>query len=134
MSGFVSFFRNFALTWDAGVVFFLFLAMFFVGLSMGRRRLVLILHSAYLSVALTKLLPFMENFTAGMQKMQKLEIEIGIFWGVTILLFALFSGAHLSSALQITKAEEGSFFQLLLLAFGTAPNFGGQWEEFLCLY
>ena len=116
---FLSLFRDFTLTWDLGLVVFLFFVAFFFGLSLGRKKLVLLLLTIYLGIALIRLVPFMENITRAMSDGQKFAFHVGIFGGMIFLLFLFLSGSAIQSALRIPTREEGPWWHVIFLSFGT---------------
>lgn len=120
MPYFASSLDNFTLSWDVGVLVFLFFVAFFYGLSLGRRKLVLFLASLYFGLALIKIAPYIQNFTVKMSDFQKLSVELGLFLGILSMLFYFFSGSVLRSSFRVLKKDESPWWHVLLLSFATA--------------
>ena len=99
--------ENFTLSWDLGIIVFLFIAAFFYGFSAGQRRLSLLLLSIYLSFVLISIAPYLDNYTGEMPEYRKFVIESILFIALVIAVLFIISGSILHSSLSLTKNEEG---------------------------
>jgi len=112
-------FGNFTLSWDLGIIVFLYLAAFFYGLSAGQRRLSLLLLSVYLSFVLISIAPYFDNYISEMPEYQRFVIESILFIALVIGIFFVISGSILYSSLNLPKKEEGQLWHLPLLSIVT---------------
>ncbi len=108
--------ENFTLSWDLGIVVFLFFTVFFYGFSAGSRRLSLLLLSVYLSFILIVIAPYLDNYIGEMPDYRGFVIESILFIALVIVVFFVISGSILHSSLHLPKKEEGQWWHLILLS------------------
>lgn len=103
-------------SWDLFIILFFIVAAFLYGLSLGRDRVIVILISVYMALAVVNSAPFIGNFQADIGLDQFFVFRVSTFVVVFIALFFLMS----RSALLRTVASSdsgGSWWQVLLFSF-----------------
>lgn len=123
MAQLLTLFDNFTLSWDLGVIIFLFFAAFFYGFSVGARRIGSLLVSVYFAYLLITLAPTLEKFLGGMADYQRLIFSLAIFAALVFGLFFLLSGSILRSSLSLPKKEDGQWWHFFALGIVTAGFF-----------
>lgn len=86
-------------TWDLLLISFFIIAAFFYGLSIGRSRLILMLLSTYLTLAIFTVLP-LNALIGGLKNGEIFAVKISIFLGIIFLLFFLLSRSFLQEILE----------------------------------
>lgn len=114
---------NFTLSWDLGIVVFLFFAAFFYGLSVGAKKLGVLLASTYFASVIFALAPYVASFTQDMPDYRKLIFEWSIFGILTFGLFFLLAGSILRSSLALPPKEDSQLWHTFLLSIVTAGFF-----------
>jgi len=114
---------NFVLSWDLGIVAFLFFAAFFYGFSAGSRKLGALLASIYFSFALLNLAPYINPFVSEMPDYRVAIFKIGLFTFLTFSVFSLVAGSLLRSSLGLPKKEDSQLWHFLLLGVASAGLF-----------
>lgn len=117
------FLDNFALTWDLGVIAFLFFAAFFYGFSVGVRKLGSFLLSVYFGNVIFTLFPYLDKFVGVMPDYRKAIVELAVFGILVFGIFFLTVGSVIGSSLGLPKKDESQLWQLLLLGIGSAGFF-----------
>lgn len=103
-------------TWDMFIVLFFIVAAFLYGLSLGRDRVIVILISVYMALAVVNTAPFIGTFKMDLGVDQFFGFRISTFVIVFILLFFLMSRSALLSTVASTDSR-GSWWQVLLFSF-----------------
>jgi hypothetical protein len=107
--------QDLVLTWDIGVILFLFVAIFFYGLNAGRKRLGLFIVSFYGSIAFVHLFPLRlvseraEGISEGIVSLAVLVVSAIVFYFVL-------AGSVIKPALPLPSRGKGHFWQVLLLS------------------
>lgn len=114
MPNIASIFSDFTLAWDIGILIFFWFVAFFYGLSIARRRLILLLISLYFGFALMDLAPYWRDVAKSYS-----FAEPALFAVVVGIIFYLLSGSILTSSFRILKRDESPLWHLLLLSFVT---------------
>ena len=112
--------NSFTLSWDLGVIIFLFIAGFLYGISVGQRRLGLLLLSIYFAYVLVGLAPYLNIVSSRLGDAYGAWSEVGIFFALVLVLFFVLAGSVLRSALGLPKKEDGQWWHLLILSIVTA--------------
>lgn len=77
-------------SWDLFLLAFFVIGVLLYGLSLGRDRILVIMISIYMGLAIVTNAPYLERFTASVS-VNALALHIGTFLGVFVLLFFLLS-------------------------------------------
>lgn len=103
-------------TWDLFIILFFIVAAFLYGLSLGRDRVIVILISVYMALAVVNSAPFIGNYQADIAINQFFGFRISTFVAVFIALFFLMSRSALLSTVA-SSDNRGSWWQVLLFSF-----------------
>lgn len=103
-------------SWDLFIILFFIVAGFLYGLSLGRDRIIVILISVYMALAVVNTAPFIGNYTADIGINQFFGFRISTFVVVFIALFFLMSRSALLSTIASSDSR-GSWWQVLLFSF-----------------
>jgi hypothetical protein len=102
-------------TWDLFIVIFFIITVFLYGMSLGRDRIIVILVSIYMALAVISNAPFLGAFGGADIKVGNyFAFQVTTFLGLFVLLFFLLS----RSALMHTfgKLHSGSWWQVLIFS------------------
>ncbi len=103
-------------TWDLFIVLFFVVASLIYGVSLGRDRIIAILISIYMSLAIVNYLPFLSEFRADISVNDAFAVKVSLFLGVFILLFFFLSHSALIKTIGRDSAQ-GNFFQVMMFSF-----------------
>lgn len=104
-------------TWDLFIIFIFIVGSFVYGLTLGKGRLVIILISFYISLALINYFPYKEFNLSRVEFGELFILKIIAFFGLTMLIFFLFSRSSVSAVFRTSKDYSGTWFQILLFSF-----------------
>lgn len=107
--------QDFVLTWDSGVILFLFVAIFFYGLNAGRKRLGLFIVSFYGSIAFVYMFP--QRLAA--ERVEGISPEIislVVLALSAVLFYFVLAGSIIKPALPLPSRGKGHFWQIFLLS------------------
>lgn len=101
-------------TWDLFIVMFFFVTVFLYGMSLGRDRIIVILVSIYMALAVVSNLPVLGRLDAGFSFGQFFALKVTTFLGMFVLLFFMMS----RSALEKTfgNLATGRWWQVMLFS------------------
>lgn len=102
-------------SWDLFIILFFVIASLMYGLSLGRDRLLVILVSIYISLAVVKYVPFITDFNASININDAFALRVSVFLGIFILLFFLLSQSALMRTLGV-NSEHGPMWQVMLFS------------------
>ncbi|MFA5106862.1 MAG: hypothetical protein WC497_00880 [Patescibacteria group bacterium] len=102
-------------SWDLFIILFFVVAVFLYGLSLGRDRIVVILVSIYMALAVVTTAPYIGNFSTEVGVNQFFVVRISMFLGVFILLFLLLSRSALLQTIAAAD-KKGGFFQIMVFS------------------
>lgn len=102
-------------SWDLFIILFFVIASLMYGLSLGRDRLLVILVSIYMSLAVVKYVPFITDFNASINVNDAFALRVSVFLGIFIILFFLLSQSALMRTLGV-NSERGPLWQVLLFS------------------
>ena len=113
-----SFLNNFSWSgsWDWLIILFFLIVAFIYALSMGKNRLVVVILGTYLSLILTKGLPWSELSFAGIKETPSSTVQIFIFLAIILGFYFLIPHSALSSALRLRGRGRSSWWQALILS------------------
>jgi len=102
-------------SWDLFIVLFFIVGAFLYGLSLGRDRILAILTSIYMALAIVNTAPYMDSFSLHIAVNDKSAVNITVFLGVFIVLFFLLS----RSAIVGTFASDniGKWWHSIVFSF-----------------
>ncbi len=102
-------------SWDMFIILFFIVASLMYGVSLGRDRLLVILVSIYMSLAVVKYVPFITNFDASVNINDAFALRVSVFLGIFIFLFFLLSQSALMRTLGV-NSEQGPMWQVILFS------------------
>jgi hypothetical protein len=138
-------------SWDVFIILFFVVASFLYGLSLGRDRIIIILVSIYMSLAVVQALP---DFVLKITLNQQVAFQITAFISLFVVLFFLVSRSALMRTLGASASNDGTWLQTIVFSIlhvgllisitmsflplellqNVAPLtqhiFTGQWEKF----
>lgn len=100
-------------TWDLVILLFFIISVLIYSFTLGRDRIVAIMISTYISLAVTTNLPFMTELTEMINSFGRLTFQISSFLIVFILLFFMLSRG---SVIQGFSNISGSWWQVIIFA------------------
>jgi hypothetical protein len=104
-------------TWDLFIVLFFVVASLIYGVSLGRDRIIVILVSIYMSLAIVNYMPFLTDVdSAGVSLNDTFALRVSVFLGVFILLFFFLSHSALMKAFG-HNTTQGKFWQVMIYSF-----------------
>ncbi|MFH1142325.1 MAG: hypothetical protein ABIH67_01100 [Candidatus Uhrbacteria bacterium] len=102
-------------SWDMFIILFFIIAALIYGVSLGRDRIIIIILSIYVSLAIVNYAPFLNEFTTTININESFAFQITTFLGVFILLFFLLSQSALLRTLG-ENATQGSWWQVIIFS------------------
>ena len=103
-------------TWDLFILLFFVIASLIYGFSLGRDRIIVILVSIYISLAIVNYVPFLSEFTANISVNDAFALRVSVFLGIFILLFFFLSHSALLRTLGHSSTQ-GGVIQVLFFSF-----------------
>ncbi|MBI4133522.1 hypothetical protein HY478_02825 [Candidatus Uhrbacteria bacterium] len=103
-------------TWDLFILIFFVAVAIFYGLSLGRDRILVILVSIYMALAVIANAPFLEKFTTSITINEAFAFKVTAFVGMFLVTFFLLSRSGLMKTLGASGAR-GSWWQVILFSF-----------------
>jgi hypothetical protein len=100
-------------TWDIMILLFLIISVIVYSFTLGRDRIVALLISTYLSLAITTNLPYVDKLTEYINQAVHLTFQVPAFLIVFILIFVFLSR---SSLLQGLSSLSGGWWQTILFS------------------
>ena len=102
-------------SWDLFIVLFFVIAALLYGLSLGRDRIIVILVSIYMSLAIVNTAPFLPSIETKIMLNDVVVLKISTFLAVFIALFFLLSRSGLLKTIA-SADEKGSWWQVVLFS------------------
>ncbi len=103
-------------SWDLFIVLFFLVAAFLYGLSLGRDRIIVILVSIYMSLAIINTAPFIGLKVTEISVSSLFAVRITAFLGLFIILFFLLSRSALLKTIASSDTQ-GSWWQVIIFSF-----------------
>jgi len=108
-------------TWDLFIVLFFVIAALLYGMSLGRDRIIVILVSTYMSLAIVEHAPFI-NQTAVQESINKVVsslfvFRISAFIAVFVILFFILSRSALMRTIASGADTQGSILHVIVFSF-----------------
>jgi hypothetical protein len=111
------FFRTFDLatpTWDVFLLLFFLVGSLLYGLTLGRDRIVVIMVSIYMGLAVVTNAPYIRDFSASVS-VNDVALRVGAFLGIFVLLFFFLSKNALLRSMDTGRS--GGLFQTMMFSF-----------------
>lgn len=105
------------LTLDTGIILFVFIVVFFYGLRVRKKRLILFSLSFYGSIALLSIFPFVDKINAQFSNFNHEIISAGLFVGFLVFFYYVLSGSIMKIYLPIPKRKRNGFGHIVILSF-----------------
>lgn len=102
-------------SWDLFIILFFILAALIYGISLGRDRIIIIMVSIYMALAVVSFAPFITEFTATINIDENFAFRITTFFGVFIVLFFFLSQNALLRTLG-QNAAQGAWYQVIIFS------------------
>ena len=99
-------------TWDMFIILFFIIAAFLYGLSLGRDRIIVIMVSIYMALAIVSTAPFLGPSTT-IALNTPVVIKISVFLGMFVLLFFFLSRSALLRTIA-SSDDKGKWYQVLI--------------------
>lgn len=104
-------------TWDLFIILFFVVASLIYGVSLGRDRIIVILVSIYMALAIVNHIPFLTGVSsAGVSLNDTFALRVSVFLGVFILLFFFMSHSALMKTFGHSTGQ-GKFWQVMIYSF-----------------
>lgn len=103
-------------SWDIFIVLFFVVASLIYGISLGRDRIIVILVSIYMSLAIVNYIPFLSGFNANISIDNSFALRISVFLGMFILLFFFLSHSAIMRTLG-HRGLQGKLWQVMIFSF-----------------
>jgi hypothetical protein len=103
-------------SWDLFIILFFIVAAFLYGLSLGRNRIIVILVSIYMALAIVNTAPYLNSFTAEISYNNASIFKASVFVGLFIILFFLLSRGALLRTIA-PGDNSGSWWQSIVFSF-----------------
>ncbi len=103
-------------SWDLFIVLFFIVAGFLYGLSLGRDRVIVILVSIYMALAVISTAPYIGTFHADVGVANLFVFRISTFLAVFVALFILLARSALLQTIASADTR-GAWWQVLLFSF-----------------
>jgi len=102
-------------SWDLFIILFFIVGALLYGISLGRDRIIVILVSIYMGLAVVSNAPYLGEYNAEFTINQQYVIRVGIFLGIFALLFFFLSRSALLKTLG--SDSSGSWWQVIIFSF-----------------
>ncbi len=103
-------------SWDVFIILFFVIASLLYGISLGRDRIIVIMVSIYMALAIVNYIPFISEFTAQISVNDAFALRVSVFLGIFILLFFFLSHSALLRTLGHAAAQ-GPLWQVMIFSF-----------------
>lgn len=102
-------------TWDLFILLFFVVVAIFYGISLGRDRIIGILVSIYMALAVVAYAPYLDSFTASVTINEAFALRFSVFLGLFLIVFFLLSRSGISKTMGSGKL--GSWWQIIVFSF-----------------
>src|SRR3989338_7554575 len=102
-------------SWDLFIVLTFLVISLLYGISLGRDRILVILVSIYMSLAVVKYVPYVTTFDASISINEHFALKVSVFLGLFILLFFLLSQSALVRTFG-SGTRQGSWWQVMVFS------------------
>ena len=102
-------------SWDLFIVLFFVVSSLLYGISLGRDRILVIMISIYMALAVVKYVPYITDFNASISINDHYALKVSVFLGLFIVMFFLLSQSALVRTLGNSTAQ-GSWMQVIVFS------------------
>jgi hypothetical protein len=102
-------------SWDLFIILFFLVLSLIYGIALGRDRIIVIMVSIYMALAVVKYVPFLSEFNANLVLKDVFALKVSLFLGLFILLFFFISHSALIRTLG-SGAQQGRFWHVVLFS------------------
>jgi len=102
-------------SWDLFIILFFVVAAFLYGISLGRNRIIVILVSIYIALAIVNTAPYLDSFTAQVSYNNASIFNVTVFVGLFIVLFFLLSRSALTRTI-VSSDSPGRWWQSIIFS------------------
>lgn len=102
-------------SWDLFIVLFFLFAALVYGVALGRDRILVIMVSIYMALAVVNYVPFIAEFSADIAINNAIALKVTVFLGIFILLFFFLSHSALLRTFG-SSAEQGRWWQVIIFS------------------
>ncbi len=116
----LAFIKDFDLSnpsWDLFIILFFIAAAFIYGMSLGRDRIVVILVSIYMALAVVNYAPYLEKFSGSVGLESIFVVKISTFVITFLGLFFLLGRSALMRTIAGGRNDDGNILQVLVFSF-----------------
>ncbi len=103
-------------SWDVFVYLFFVIGAFLYGFSLGRDRIIVILVSIYMALAVVGNAPIINQVNIALKLTDNVVLQISLFLGLFVLLFFLLSRSALVKTIGENSAP-GKWWQVIIFSF-----------------
>ena len=112
--------EDFSISWDLGVIVFLFIAGFIYAFTVGQKKLVFLMISSYIAYLLVGMAPYLDDFIKDMPDINKFAARGGAFLILTLIIFFLSSGSIFRLSFKVRRGDGAPIWQQAVLSFSVA--------------
>ena len=102
--------------WDLFIILFFVVAAFLYGLSLGRDRIIVILVSLYMALAIANTAPYLNSFSAEVSYNNASIFKVSVFIGIFVIVFFLLSRSALLHTIASADSP-GRWWQSIVFSF-----------------
>lgn len=103
-------------SWDLFIVLFFIVAAFLYGLSLGRDRIIVILVSIYMALAIVNTAPYLNDFSAEISVNNASIFKVSVFIGIFLAIFFLLGRSALIHTIA-SNDSPGRWWQSIAFSF-----------------
>lgn len=103
-------------TWDLFIILFFVIAALLYGMSLGRDRIIVILISIYMALAVVNTAPYINDITAEVGVNEFFVVKITAFVSIFVVLFFLLSRSALLATVASSDSQ-GRWWQVIVFSF-----------------
>lgn len=111
------------ISFDTGIILFIFIAGLLYGLRAGKKRLMLFILAFYGSVAIVSLIPFIDVIIRQFSTIEEGFVSLGLLGFFTIIVYYVLAGSMVKLYLPIPKYKREQFWQVMVLSFSISGFF-----------
>lgn len=112
--------NNFSVSWDLGIIIFVFIAIFLYAFTIGQKKLIYFLLSLYLALEISGMFPYGEKLTENMSEYHKFLARSGILLLTALVIFVLSAGSILRLSFRSGKKESSRLWQKIAVGIASA--------------
>lgn len=102
-------------SWDLFIVLFFLVAALIYGISLGRDRIIVIMVSIYMAVAVINFAPYVQEVNTTINVNDNFALQVTTFLGIFVALFFFLSQSALLRTLG-SRAAQGAWWQIMIFS------------------